>query len=134
VSDTSKPRPQPKPQTPSPKTQDPRPGGRADPGGRGNCRLSTVDCRLGGREDAYAELRAASAFSFLEAASPPEELAERAAELGLPAVALIDRNGLYGAPRFHRAARQAGIKALVGAELTLEEPPHPNLDAGPQDP
>ncbi len=68
----------------------------------------------------YAELHAASAFSFLEGASPPEDLIERAAELGLPAVALIDRNGVYGAPRFYKAARQAGIKALVGAEVVLD--------------
>ncbi len=67
----------------------------------------------------YAELRATSSFSFLAAASAPEDLVERAAALGLPAVALIDRNGVYGAPRFYRAARQAGLRALVGAELDL---------------
>ncbi len=69
----------------------------------------------------YAELHAASAFSFLAGASQPEELVERAAALGLAAVALTDTNGVYGAPRFYRAARAAGIKALVGAELVLEE-------------
>ena len=62
----------------------------------------------------YAELHAISAFSFLDGASLPEDLIQRAAELELPAVALVDRNGVYGAPRFHNAARQAGIKALVG--------------------
>ena len=69
----------------------------------------------------YAELRTASAFSFLEAASAPEELAERAAEVGLGAVALVDRSGVYGVPRFHAAARRAGIRALVGAEVVLED-------------
>ncbi len=67
----------------------------------------------------YVELRARSAFSFLEGAALPEDLADRAAALGYPAIALGDRDGLYGAPRFYHAAKQAGIKAIVGAELTL---------------
>lgn len=69
----------------------------------------------------YPELHAASAFSFLEGASLPEDLVERAANLGLPAVALVDRNTLSGAPRFFRAAKAAGIRPLVGAEVVLEE-------------
>ncbi len=69
----------------------------------------------------YGELHCASAFSFLEGASEPETLVARAAELGLPAVALVDRNGVSGAPRFWKAAREAGIKPLVGAEVVLEE-------------
>jgi len=69
----------------------------------------------------YAELHCASAFSFLEGACQPEDLVERAAALDLPAAALVDRNGLSGAPRFWKAAREAGIKALVGAELVLDE-------------
>ena len=69
----------------------------------------------------YVELRAASAFSFLDGSSLPEDLVERAAALGLPAVALVDRNGVYGAPRFYKAAKEAGIRALVGAEVTLRE-------------
>lgn len=69
----------------------------------------------------YAELHAASAFSFLEGASQPEELVERAVEMDLPTVALIDRNGVYGAPRFYRAARDAGLRALVGAEVVVDE-------------
>lgn len=75
----------------------------------------------------YAELRTASAFSFLDGASLPEDLVARAAALDLPAVALIDRNGVYGAPRFYKAAREAGIKALVGAEITLQSPEPPDL-------
>ena len=69
----------------------------------------------------YVELRARSAFSFLEGASPPEELAEGAATLGYDAIALGDRDGLYGAPRFYQAAKDAGVKAIVGAELVIDE-------------
>jgi len=69
----------------------------------------------------YIELRARSAFSFLEGAATPEDLVDRAAALGYPALALGDRDGLYGAPRFYHAAVRAGIKAIVGAELTLED-------------
>jgi error-prone DNA polymerase len=68
----------------------------------------------------YIELRAHSAFSFLAGASLPEELVERAAALGYPAIALGDRDGVYGAPRLHQAAKQAGIRALIGVELTME--------------
>jgi error-prone DNA polymerase len=76
----------------------------------------------------YVELHAASAFSFLDGASLPEDLAQRAAEVGLPAMALMDANGVYGAPRFFQAARQAGVRALVGAEAVLaEEPGFPRL-------
>ena len=71
----------------------------------------------------YIELHAASAFSFLQGASLPEDLLQRAAEVGLPAVALVDVNGVYGAPRFYQAAKQAGVKALVGAELVIEDEP-----------
>lgn len=69
----------------------------------------------------YAELHARSAFSFLEGASLPETLIERAAELELPAVALLDRDGVYGAPRFHMAARRAGVRAHIGAEITCTD-------------
>ncbi|MEO8056224.1 MAG: error-prone DNA polymerase [Acidobacteriota bacterium] len=75
------------------------------------------------RARSYAELRAASAFSFLNGASLPEDLADTAAALDLPAMALIDTNGLSGAPRFWKAAKHAGIKALVGAEVVLERGP-----------
>ena len=67
----------------------------------------------------YIELHASSAFSFLDGASLPEVLVDRAVALGYPALALLDRDGVYGAPRFHLAARRAGIKAIVGAELTV---------------
>jgi error-prone DNA polymerase len=80
----------------------------------------------------YIELHAASAFSFLQGASLPEAIVERAANLGYEAIALVDRDGVYGAPRFYKAARTAGIKAIVGAELTLADAalePASNLDA-----
>src|SRR5262249_5757501 len=67
----------------------------------------------------YIELHAASAFSFLQGATLPEVLVDRAAELGYPALALLDRDGVYGMPRFHKAAVAAGIKPIVGAELTI---------------
>ncbi len=68
----------------------------------------------------YVELHAASAFSFLDGASQPEDLVERAAELGLEALAVADTNGVYGAPRVHAAARKAGLRAIVGAEVVLD--------------
>ena len=67
--------------------------------------------------DGYVELHAASAFSFLEGASQPETLVERAAALEMPAMALLDRNGIYGAARFYTSAKRNGIRAHVGAEI-----------------
>src|SRR5689334_7940911 len=77
----------------------------------------------------YVELHAASAFSFLDGASLPEALIERAAALGYPALALLDRDGVYGAPRFHLAAKKAGLQAIIGAELTMTTR-GPSPDAG----
>jgi error-prone DNA polymerase len=68
----------------------------------------------------YFELHAASAFSFLRASSSPEDLVARAAELGYTALALVDRDGLSGAPRFFKAANAAGLRPLVGAALSLD--------------
>ena len=70
---------------------------------------------------AYVELHARSAFSFLRGSSSPEQLAEVAGELGIPAMALCDRDGVYGAPRFFGKAKESGIRAIVGAELTMED-------------
>ena len=67
----------------------------------------------------YIELHAASAFSFLDGASTPEALVDRAAALDYPALALLDRDGVYGAPRFHQAATAAGIRPIIGSELTI---------------
>jgi error-prone DNA polymerase len=69
----------------------------------------------------YVELHARSAFSFLRGGSSPEALAQVAVGLQLPALALCDRNGVYGAVRLHIAAREAGLRALVGCELTMED-------------
>jgi error-prone DNA polymerase len=69
----------------------------------------------------YVELHARSAFSFLEGASLPEALAARCAELDSPAMAILDRNSLSGAVRFHQQARKSGVRALVGAEVAAKE-------------
>ena len=71
----------------------------------------------------YLELHTASAFSFLQGASLPEALIDRAAALGYSSLALLDRDGVYGLPRFHKAALAAGIRPIVGAELSLAESP-----------
>lgn len=67
----------------------------------------------------YIELHAASAFSFLEAASLPETLIERAVELEMPAMALLDHNGFYGSARFHTSAKRNDVRAHVGAEISV---------------
>src|SRR5689334_25359650 len=71
---------------------------------------------------AYVELLARSAFSFLEGASVPEELIAAALELQMPAMALLDRDGVYGAPRFHLSAKRNNLKAHIGAEITVQIP------------
>jgi len=68
----------------------------------------------------YVELHARSAFSFLEGASLPEELIAVCAQFKQPAMALLDTDGVYGAPRFHLAADKAKIKAHIGAEVTSQ--------------
>nr|MDQ6932837.1 DNA polymerase III subunit alpha [Candidatus Eremiobacteraeota bacterium] len=70
---------------------------------------------------AYAELHCWSNFTFLQGASHPEELVDCAAALDLRAVALTDRDGLYGSVRFSKAAKSAGLDALCGSELTMED-------------
>src|SRR5271166_6682734 len=69
----------------------------------------------------YTELHARSAFSFLEGSSTPEELAARCAELGMSSMALLDRDGVSGLPRFHQAAKKLGIRAHLGAEVTCTD-------------
>ena len=69
----------------------------------------------------YIELHAASAFSFLEAASTPEALVKAAFNAGMPAMAVLDRNGLYSAPRFHLHARENGMRAHIGAEIAVAD-------------
>jgi DNA polymerase III alpha subunit len=67
----------------------------------------------------YVELHACSAFSFLRGGSFPEQLAEVAAELEIPAMALLDRNGVYGAQRFSVAAREHNVRPIIGCELSM---------------
>jgi error-prone DNA polymerase len=67
----------------------------------------------------YVELRCRSAFSFLDGASSPEDLVAAAAAAGMDRLAIGDRDGVYGAPRFFAAARRAGIQPIVGADVTL---------------
>src|SRR5207249_8040495 len=69
----------------------------------------------------YVELHSCSAFSFLRGGSFPEQLAEVAAELEMPAMALLDCNGVYGAQRFSVAAREHGVRPIIGAELSMED-------------
>ncbi|MGA7381397.1 MAG: error-prone DNA polymerase [Terriglobales bacterium] len=68
----------------------------------------------------YIELHSRSAFSFLEGASLPETLIATCANLNMPAMALLDRDGVYGSPRFHMAAKKTGLKAHIGAEVTAK--------------
>ncbi len=75
----------------------------------------------------YIELHAHSAYSFLDGASLPEELAVRAAELGCPALALTDHDGVYGSLEFAYAARAVGVRAITGAEATLADGSHLTL-------
>jgi len=69
----------------------------------------------------YVELHARSAFSFLQGASTPEELIATCAEFKMPSMALLDQDGLYGAARFHLAGKKLGIKAHIGAEITVQD-------------
>ena len=72
----------------------------------------------------YVELHAHSSYSFLDGASLPEELAVRAAELGYPALALTDHDGVYGSLEFAHAAKHFGVRPITGAELTLADRSH----------
>jgi len=76
----------------------------------------------------YVELHAHSGFSFLDGASHPEELVLRAKELGYPALALTDHNGLYGSMEFARAAKEEGIQAITGAEVSIDPATVPGLE------
>ena len=80
----------------------------------------------------YVELHARSAFSFLQGASTPEDLVAACAELGIPAMALLDRDGVYGAPRFHMAAKKTGMRAHIGVGDHLHQ--RPPLSAAVREP
>src|SRR4051794_11206336 len=75
----------------------------------------------------YAELHCHTNFSFLDGASTPEDLTQRAAELGLSGLAVTDHDGLYGVVRFALAAEAAGVRPVIGVEVEL-------LDAAVPDP
>src|SRR5437763_4738136 len=75
----------------------------------------------------YVELHAHSSYSFLDGASLPEELAVQAAELGYPALALTDHDGVYGSLEFAHAAKYFGVRPITGAELTLADHSHITL-------
>src|SRR5438876_11318964 len=75
----------------------------------------------------YVELHAHSSYSFLDGASLPEELAVQAAELGYPALALTDHDGVYGSLEFAHAAKHFGVRPLTGAEVTLADRSHVTL-------
>src|SRR5205085_7800953 len=75
----------------------------------------------------YVELHAHSAYSFLDGASQPEELAAQASELGYPALALTDHDGVYGSLEFAHAAKHFGVRPITGAEVTLDGGAHVTL-------
>ena len=76
----------------------------------------------------FIELHSRSAFSFLEGTTLPEDLIATCSHLNMPAMALLDRDGVYGAPRFYMAAKKAKIKAHLGAEVTCEFSPQSHRD------
>ena len=79
----------------------------------------------------YVELHAHSAFSFLDGASTPDELAGAAAELGYPAFALTDHDGVWGAMEFAQACKPLGVRPIIGAEVTIALPAGLPASAGP---
>src|SRR5690349_9854947 len=95
--------------------------------GRGGVRRPPLRRMVGAAGVIYPELHAHSCFSFLDGASQPEEMAERAAMLGYETVALTDHDGLSGSLAFAHAAREAGIRAVTGAEITLAGGAHITL-------
>src|SRR6266568_4419379 len=99
----------------------------SDPGRRqASGAVSGSDHRPMVRADAvmYAELHCHSAYSFLDGASPPDELLAEAHRLGYPALALTDTNGIYGSLAFAHAAQPLGLQAITGAEVTLSDGAH----------
>lgn len=68
----------------------------------------------------YVELHALSAFSFLEGASLPEAMTQQAANLELPGLAILDRDGLYGSPRLYTTAKKLGLRSHIGAEVSVD--------------
>ena len=88
--------------------------------------VSPTALRLNENRPAYVELHCHSSHSLLDGASRPEELIARAAALNMPALALTDHDAVYAAPRFIRAAREQGVRPILGAELTLFDDGRPD--------
>src|SRR6187397_1568059 len=97
------------------------------PLGGGRERREASDSPRMRRHARYVELHAHSAYSFLDGASLPEELAARAAELGYAALALTDHDGVYGSLEFAHACKHFGVRPITGAEVTLAGGAHVTL-------
>src|SRR5690348_8374396 len=69
----------------------------------------------------FSELHTRSAFTFLGSGSQPQRLIDRAAELGIGTVALLDRDTVAGAVRFHFEAKECGVRPIIGAEITMDD-------------
>ena len=95
-----------------------------------NVRAKARTLHAQARDGEYIELHATSAFSFLAGATLPEQLIQRAVELEMPGHALADRNGVYGAARFHTAAQPCRVKAHIGAEIAVTSLGNPRDAAG----
>ena len=80
-----------------------------------------VGTSRGNMTEGYVELHGRSAFSFLEGASMPEAMAQQAANLNMPALGILDRDGLYGAPRLYMSAKKLGLRSHIGAEISVAE-------------
>src|ERR1051325_6643188 len=72
----------------------------------------------------FVELHGRSAFTFLQAGSAPEEMVEVVANLNHPAIAILDRNSVYGSVRQHLAAKKLGLRAHIGSEITCTDGAH----------
>src|SRR4051812_12726941 len=89
---------------------------------RSHVELASIDSANSTEQLAgYAELNCLTNYSFLQAASHPDELVARAAELRYDALAITDRNSLAGVVRAHEAAKQVGLKLLIGSEISPDE-------------
>src|SRR3984893_15613160 len=116
-------------------------GAARSPGSTGDCwstmtspwsATATAPARNGSSSvsmtSGHVELHCHSHYSFLEGASHPDELVARARDLEMPALAITDRNGFYGAVKFFGAAQRAGLQPIVGTELTIDDGSRPPKD------
>ena len=103
-------------------------GGSGRLGGAANVRANGV----AGGGDGGVDLHCRSSYSFLHGASDPADLVDEAVRLGLRALGIADRDGLYGVARFAEAAAEAGLDTIIGAELSLPQAPLTVLARGPE--